>query len=273
MRQVGVISGHRALAVAAAFGAAWLLLGSGGCAHELTPAAKALLESGYTALDAGENQLVVERMDAFLASNARSRRVAEGYYLRGVARGNLGQSEAARADLEQAIEAASQRDVLAGALVAMGDLDFQAGGYESAAMNYARALGQIDRGQKPSDRAHFMLGDSLQRLGQWQAADPHFDRVIFYFGDSPLGQEAQRRTHCTAWTVFVGSWPQRSQAQRQQERLTEAGIGGVAVTARQRQGQLEFAVSAGRFARFADALGALGAVAAVEPEARIEAAR
>jgi tetratricopeptide (TPR) repeat protein len=244
----------------------------GGCTPTLTPEARALFESGRAAHRAGEPELTIQRMDEFLAANGRSREAAEGYMLRGQAFSRLGRLDQAVDDLSKAAEDAETPDLRAGANIALGDALFSGGDWQAAELAYGQALGDIERGTRPSDYAHYRLGVTLQRMGRFGEADPHLDRVIFYFGDGGYAAEAARRTHATAWTLREGLYDDRAAAEMRREQLTAAGVDGVEVLA-VLEDELKFAVQAGRFGTWQEAAAALEAVGQAAPDARIVVAR
>lgn len=230
-----------------------------GCNGPLSPQAQQMLQNGYDAYQAGNDQQAVEALDSFLADNARSSRADEAYYIRGLARQRQQDPQAAKNDLNAAIAATENKDLRGKSLVALGEIAFEEGDLAVAESTYRQALVDIEPGQPPSDHAHYRLGTVLQRQGRWDEADVQFDRVVHYFGGTRLGQLAGRRTHCTAWAIQTGAFNDRDRAEAAEAMLREQSIDAEARTILH-EAQPLFVVQVGRYATYDQALAALPGV-------------
>ncbi len=242
------------------------VIASMSCTGPLSPEAKQLLQDGYTLYEAGDDAAAIEKLDSFLRENAKSSRAGEAYYLRGLAKHRRKDLSGAKADLNSAVARAENKELLVKALLAMGELAYQTDDMALAENMYRQALGEIKRGQKPSDQAHYRLGCVLQRQGRWAEADLQFDRVVYLFEGSKLAQLAGRRVRCTAWTIQVGAFKRKDRAASAGKRLREEKI-PVIHKAILYDGRPLFVVQMGRFATYEQAMAELPAIQDHTPDA------
>ncbi len=243
-----------------------------GCQESLSPQARQLLQNGYAASAAGNPQGVVSSMDAFLYDHARSSQADEAFYLRGLAKYQLGDRVGARADLEAALSRTDKNEIRGKAALALGDLAWDRDDMPTAADMYRVVLENTDRSAPPTDHAGYRLGCVLQRLGRWEEADLQFSRVIELFSGSELAARSSRRIHGRAWTVQVGAFESKSSAEAVLGELADGGVQAAAVPLTG-QGKLTFVVQAGRYATFEQATAALLSVKKVKPDAFVTATR
>jgi len=243
-----------------------------GCGGPLSPQARQLLRAGYDVFEKGDYAAAIEKLSTFLRDNAGSSRADEAYYLRGLAKRRTDDPGGAKDDLNSAIAATQNKELRAKALVALGDLAYEGDDMALAENMYRQALADIERGQKPSDHAHYRLGTVLQRQGRWTEADVQFDRVVYLFGDSQLARLAARRTHCTAWTIQAGAYADKRRADLAAKRLRDKKLPAVS-RATLRDGKPLFLVLVGRFASYEQAAAALGRTKERRPDAFIVTTR
>ncbi len=201
-----------------------LLAATLGCDAPLTPQAARLLQSGYDAYHAGENNQTIQTMDAFLLENSRTNRADEAYYLRGLAKRRMNDIDGAKADLNDSLSKSKKPKMQAKALVELGEIAYQGREMTLAENMFRQALENTERGEQPSDRARYRLGCILQIQGRWEEADVHFDRVIYFFNDSELAKLSARRTHATAWTIQTEAFIDSTRAIDQADSLIAAGL-------------------------------------------------
>ncbi len=201
-----------------------LLAATLGCDAPLTPQAARLLQSGYDAYHAGENNQAIQTMDAFLLANSRTNRADEAYYLRALAKRRLNDIDGAKADLNDSLSKSKKPQMQAKAIVELGEIAYQAGEMALAENMFRQALENTERQEQPSDRARYRLGCILQFQGRWEKADVHFDHVIYFFNGSELAKLSARRTHATAWTVRTGAFIDSTRAIAQAESLSAGGL-------------------------------------------------
>lgn len=240
--------------------AAVCILGAvGGCNGPLTAEARELLLSGYAAYERGDDRATVSRMDEFLATNDRSDRSDEAYYLRGLARYRLNDRDGARADLNEAVGRTGHKSLRARAMIALGELAYEGGDMAFAENMYRQALADMDRDDAHAARVRYRLGCILQRQGRWPEADGQFNRLIYQFGDSELATRARRRVHCRTWTVQAGAYGRKAQADTASADLRkhrlEALSQGVTTG-----GRLLFVVQVGRYPTYEQAASTLAGV-------------
>ncbi len=110
---------------------AWGLLAAavGGCAGDLTPAAKQMIKIAQDEYDKGEYRSAIATMDQFIQWNSTFAKAGEGFYIRGMAKEKLKDLEGARADLTKAMEMsqkASDMPLHGKAAAALGDMALNA---------------------------------------------------------------------------------------------------------------------------------------------------
>lgn len=244
-----------------------------GCNGDVSPEARLLLEAAGDAYRAGDNQQAVQKTDAFLKDNSRSRQAGEAYYYRGRARLALGDRAGAAADLNQAAASAQDKAIQADSLLVLGNLALDAGDASSAERLYRQSLEKDEAGRKPSDETLYRLGCLLQKQGRWQEADLQFDRLIYFFDGTDLAAQAGRKVRSTAWTIRTGTYAARADAQQAGAALGLAGPLAAATREVLEDGRLMFAVQAGRFATYDQASAALPGVRARAKDAEVAETR
>jgi tetratricopeptide (TPR) repeat protein len=227
-----------------------------------------LLQEAYTASAGGDDRAAITNAEAFLQQNDRSSRADEAYYLRGLAKYRLGDRTGAQADLSEALGRTQMKELRAKAAVALGDLAWDADDMQRAERMYGLTLNNIEKDQKPADHAHYRLGCVLQRLGRWEDADAHFNRVIYFFSGSELAIRAGRRLNAKDWTIQVGAFEGNSRAEAVARELRDRNLPAVAqpIVA---EGRLTFVVQVGHYPTYEQAAAALGGVRQHKPDAYI----
>ncbi|MFP3936770.1 MAG: tetratricopeptide repeat protein [Phycisphaerae bacterium] len=195
-----------------------------GCAPEMPPQARELLNSGIDAYEAGEHDSARSRMDEFLSQYPRVRGVAEAYYLRGMAYYRQERPDDARRDLRKAVDDADDKHLRGRALVALGNIAYENDEIAAAENYYRDALDDLDGDRPPRDQALYRLGCVLQRQGRWREADTQFNRLIYVFEDSSFASSAERRVHARAWTIQAGAFDERKHADSLAGKLRDDGL-------------------------------------------------
>jgi len=224
-----------------------------GCNGQLSPQAKELLLSSYSAYERGDDRATIRYASMFLKDNARSRRADEAHYLRGLAKYRTKDAAGAKEDLNAALDGTKNQSLRGKALTALGDLAYDADDMALAEQMFRQALAYIEPGKKPGDHAHYRLGCVLQRQGRWRAADLEFDRLIEQYRRSDLVPLASRRTHAGAWTVQAGVYQAKARADK-----AAAALSAHALPARAEpipaEDELRFVVRVGRYPTYAQAV-------------------
>ena len=236
------------------------------CAGQLTSQGRQLLQNGYTASAAGDNKAVISATDSFLRDWPRGDHSDEAYYLRGLAKYNMGNRDGAQADLAEALNRAKSKEVRAKASLALGDLAWDREDIPSAEGFYLKATDNLNRGERPVDHAYYRLGCVLQRLGRWEEADRQFSLLVEQFSGSELAALGGRRMHARDWTIQAGAFERKSRAEavakELQSRGQTASIQPVASDKR-----MVFVVQAGHYPTYEQAMEVLPGVKAIKSEA------
>jgi tetratricopeptide (TPR) repeat protein len=220
----------------------------------------------------GDDSLTVEHTTAVLNETQSGDGATQAYYLRGMARYRQKDFDAAEEDL-QAAHRLSRDDVLAAkAADALGELAYLRGDLVGAAARFQETVERLPKGRPPTDHAHFRLGCILQRQGRWRDADIHFQRIMLLFDGSPLAELARRRALARAWTIQVGSFRKKANADAEAQRYEEFDL-PMTVSPGILDGKPVFLVQLGRWDDHAAAQRALPTVRAVAPEAFVSVTR
>ncbi|MCE5326042.1 MAG: SPOR domain-containing protein [Planctomycetaceae bacterium] len=227
-----------------------------GCTGGLSPQAQSLLSEGDKVYRKGDYKGTIEKMNLFVDQAGSSRRAYEGYYLRGLARLQLGDKAGAKSDLIQAVDRGGSETIMSDALNKLGDLAWEENDMETAAGRYAAALHHVKPGEKPADYSYYQLGSTLQREGKWSEADQQFSKLGFYFPSGELAQKAAARINSRAWTVQAGAYADKSRAQEAAERLKKTGMPAHVEPAMDNK-NVSFVVQVGRYQSHQEVLKAL----------------
>ncbi len=260
-----MISSSRGLVVAVA--AAMSVL-AGGCAEPGQEGARQLLIDAAAAYDGDRSARVIELTDRYLLEHPGAPNQDEALYLRGMSHHRLGQLIHAEADLKRVLIETQKTNLQAFALTQLGEIAFQQGRLEQAEDYCRQAISMAARGVAPSDKAHYRLGCTLQRLGRWGEADVAFGHVMYLFGGSELARLASDRHGGRAWTVRAGTYERREFAKAEAARLRQRGVPAQIDTAVRRD-RLYYRIQAGRYESFDQALRSLSAVRRSQPDAYV----
>ncbi|MCE5277673.1 MAG: SPOR domain-containing protein [Planctomycetaceae bacterium] len=233
-----------------------LPMAASGCASGLSPQAQSLLDEGHKIYRKGDYKGTIEKMNVFIDQVGGSKKAYEGYYLRGLARLQLGDQAGARNDFVAAVDRGGSDPIMADSLNKLGDMAWQENNMDVAGGRYAAALMHVQPGEKPADHSYYQLGSVLQRQGKWSQADQQFSKLGFYFPAGELSQKAAARINSRAWTVQAGLYAQKSQAQQAAERLKKTGMPARVEPAMNNK-TVSFVVQVGRYQSYQEVLKAL----------------
>lgn len=239
----------RLLAFAALAGAALIV----GCAPSQVRDDRAIFESAFTSLEAGQWQRAIDGFSQYLRSNPTTPTRGEVYYYRGEALVHLKRAQEAMADFQRAVGAEATQPILQFARVAIGNLYYEQGNDAKAVEAYAEVLKGPQEGV-PMDMLLLRLGVSLQRMGRWAAADRYLGLVIERYPATLAAAEARRRYKADSFAVQMGAYSTLSAAQQEAERLRAAGYVPRFGTA-SRNGQTLHTVQVGKARTYAEAQG------------------
>jgi tetratricopeptide (TPR) repeat protein len=249
---------------AAVLAACWVSLV--GCDAAVSPQAEQWVRSGADALRRGDNRSAIESADRFLAMYPRAEQSAEAYYIRGVARCRLGQTDPAKADLNAALPLTRRKDLSGLIHMELGNIAYKAGDLGAAEGQFRAVLVDIPAGATPADEAAFLLGCILQRQGKWADADLFFDRVMHLFDGTDLARQAGQRVHAVAWSIQAGAFENPAPAQDLVKRLRGLAL-PVRIDRELRGGRMMHLVRVGTYPTFEAAQADLVKVKAVSSDA------
>ncbi len=223
-----------------------------GCASDAPPAARAELLAGYKAYAAADNDETIRLTDGFLLLHGNSGRGGEAYYLRGLAKDRLCDTQGARADWTESLRHPNTASIRSHAYLALGDIAWQGCDLGGAAWSYGQALRSAGARRTPSQYAGARLASLLQRQGNWRRADQLFSKIVRYFPRSPQAKFAKKRTGMRAWSIQVGAFTKRPNATELAKKLQTWGYTGDVQTSRHGK-KTVYVVRAGRFETHANA--------------------
>ena len=230
------------------------------------------LNDGYQRYAAGDNAGAIRQMDVFLRENPHAQRADEAYYVRGLARYNLRQYDAAKLDLEQTVSQATNPELRAKAALALGDLSYDTGDMTLAENMYRHAISSFKEQNELQAQGYYRLGKVLQRQGRWREADAQFHKAMYYFPSTEPGRRSARLINANAWTIQAGAYSRMPIAAATARRLSAQGLPARAVAVRQDQ-RIQYAVQIGRYGRFEEADAMLAKVRAAQSDAFVTPAR
>lgn len=243
-----------------------------GCGQEISPHLQQELASGTQAYNAGNYGEVIRHANAVLQETHSGQAAAQAWYLRGMARYEQDQLQAAREDLEQALEEADEASLSVKAADALGEIAYRDDDLPTAAGYFQTVLDRGEPTEPPADHAHYRLGSIYQRQSQWEQADLHFQRLIYHFPDSDLAELASQRSGARHWTIQAGSFTERDNAMSASKLFPITGPQPF-VEPFIRDSQRVYLLMVGKWTRYDQAAAALPAVRDVKPDAFLNVVR
>lgn len=244
-----------------------------GCSEEtINPQAKENLDIGLRAYRAGDDRQAIVQADTVLSGGSQESIAMQAYYLRGMAWYRLKDFSKAQRDLEHVDKRSNNVQLRIRAMDSLGEIAYRRDAMLRAESYFEQVIELAERGQKPVDHAHYRLGCVLQRLGKWQEADVHFQRVIFLFEQSKLARQARIRVNGRKWTIQIGSYGRRQNAsvaagpfrKRKIETFIEPAL---------RDGRMTFLLQVGRWEKYEQAVDQLEAARRMKADAFLQVTR
>ena len=161
------------------------------------------------------------------ASALSCRCAAEKYYIRGLAREKAGDIGGAKADWLTCIGSKGCERARGCAMLALGDLCYQAGDVDGAQRRYRQCIALVGPKGEASGQAHYRLGHLLQRQGRWSEATEVFGRLVRQFSRTKLASLVRRRMYGSAWTVQAGAFASKRNADAMVRRLAQQQLAAV----------------------------------------------
>ncbi len=243
-----------------------------GCGQEISPHQQQELASGTEAYNAGNYSQVIRHANAVLQETRSGQAAAQAWYLRGMARYEQDQLQAAREDLQQALDEAHEASLMVKAADALGEIAYRQDDLTAAAGYFQTVLERGEPTQPPADHAHYRLGSIYQRQSQWEQADLHFQRLIYHFPDSELAELASQRSGARHWTIQAGSFTERDNAMSASKLFPITGPRPF-VEPVIRGTDRVYLLMVGKWTRYDQAAAALPAVRDVKPDAFLNVVR
>lgn len=238
----------------------------------LSPQGQSQLASALASYQADDNAAAVRHADAVLTETTRGPGAMQAYYLRGMALYRQKNYDQARGDLEVVVARSDDDALLGRSLDGLGEIAYRQGEDLQAVDDFRRALKHIDETKPPADHTHYRLGCALQRLGRWNEADLHFQRVMYHFPQGELARRSRQRVNARAWTIQAGSFTQRDKAHLAGDRW-KTKPWAVHIEPTLTGGQMVFLLQVGRWTEYDQAIKELPAIRQMQSDAFITVTR
>ncbi|MFQ5492528.1 MAG: tol-pal system YbgF family protein, partial [Phycisphaerae bacterium] len=167
------------------------VLTAGGCDRLPGPAVKQIRE-GHQAYRDRQYDLADRLLSEVIAQHPDAPDVAEAYLVRGLAELKSDKPGRAQADLEAGLGLSDRPELIALIHAQLGNLDYEAGRYESAAAHYGLAADDLPD-LEPTDRVLLRYGISLQRSGQFHEAKQVLASLLLRFDTGPAVADARHK--------------------------------------------------------------------------------
>lgn len=249
------------------------LLVSAGCAGEqIAPETRRKLDAAQADYGVKKYQDVVRYTNEILRNEPRGEGAMQAQYLRGMALYRLKEFAPSREDLQRVYDRTRNADLRIKATDTLGELAYLRGALEEADRLLTEVLDQTPEGERPGDHARFRRGCIRQRQGKWTEADVEFEKVLYQFPNTPTADKARRRARGRSWTIQVGSYDSKSNANAAAPRYRQAGLRTYIEPVMQ-DGKLKFLLQVGRWGQYEIAEGNLPAVRRITSDAFLHVAR
>lgn len=249
------------------------LLMAGGCTGDtIRPETRRTLDAALRAYRADDPRQTIRHANQVLGRETRGEGAMQAYYLRGMALYQLKEYRPAREDLQRVYDHGRNPDLRIKASDTLGELAYLQGELDLAARLFQEVLDQAPDGERPTDHARFRLGCIRQRQGRWAQADVQFEKVLYYFPKTKLARQARERVRGRSWTIQVGSYKTKKNANTAAARFRQANL-RTYVEPVLRDGTLVFLLQVGRWGQFEAAESKLPSVRKLKSDAFPHVAR
>jgi len=223
---------------------------AGGCAPG-QKADRAVFDSGYAALEAGQWDQAVKDFSRYLRMDPDSPNRGEVYYYRGQALVHLKRPDEAKADFLRAIGAGVHEPVDQYARVALGNLYYEEANDVEAVKQYAAVL-RDPHGEVPVPMVLLRTGVALQRLGKWDTGKRYLEYLVAHYPKTGAAGQAARYLQADAFSVQTGAFSSQTTAATQARQVQQAGFPAQLAPV-SRNGRPLMAVQVGRARTYAEA--------------------
>lgn len=249
-----------------------LLVWSGCSGETITPDTRRRLDATRADYRAKKHRDVVRETSEILRNETHGEGAMQAYYLRGMALYRLKEFAPACEDLQRVYDRTRNGDLRIKATDTLGELAYLRGDLSESDRLLGEVLDQTREGERPGDHARFRRGCIRQRRGEWIEADVEFEKVLYQFPNTPIADKARRRARGRSWTIQVGSYDHKSNANAAAPRYRQAGLRTYIVPV-MRDGKLIFQLQVGRWGRYETAESTLPAVRRITSDAFLHVAR
>lgn len=239
-----------------------------GCAH-LPPEARQRLRQAQADYQTGRYDHALAACDEVIRAHPANPATAEAYYLRAQCYLRTDRPDAARPDLERAIQLSRREDLTARAQLALAGIHMDAGDLETACALCQRALPAL--GTTPgTDEWLYRCAQAMIRSGRWKPGRALLARLFTTFRGGPFEEQARRLFAWPrdAFAIQCGSFTDPRNADRLLARLRDHRLEAYREID-EVNGQPRHTVRVGRYPRYDDARRDLPAVRRLVPDAFI----
>lgn len=184
---------------------------------------RAVFDSGYAALEAGQWDQAVKDFSRYLRMDPDSPNRGEVYYYRGQALVHLKRPDEAKADFLRAIGAGVHEPVDQYARIALGNLYYEEANDVEAIKQYAAVL-KNPHSEVPVPLVLLRTGVALQRLGKWDTGKRYLEYLVAHYPKTAVAGQAARYLQADAFSVQTGAFSSRTTAATQARQVQQAGF-------------------------------------------------
>jgi TolA-binding protein len=201
-------------------------------------------EAAYLSQDYGS---AVRGYSNFIEKNPFGAGIPDAFYWRGMAYLELKDYSRAAADLQKAVDSASDETLRAQALFHLGQAAGLRGDFATAETAYKRVLKRY-AASFPQDEVLYLLGLSCLRQGRWDEANDYFRTLVRNFPRSARRALAEEKlaNKDRFFSVQVGAFTSWQGAEAKQRELRASGMDSFIRTV-VRRGSTYYCVRTGRF--------------------------
>lgn len=223
-----------------------------GCAS-LPADAVRRIEQAQTHYDGNRFVASTRALSLVISNYPETKGVDTAYYLRGMCQYREHREDAARADFELALRHSTGADITARASAQLGHIAYQRKAFEAANRSYAQAVESAGDGAF-MDQVYYRYGDSLQKVGRWEAGRKVLPKVWSLYPSSTLVGYAKMKF---GWpheyhSIQCGAFDRSDLAQQMANDLRRRGFEASAEVNLRGQ-RVKHVVHVGRYRVFKDA--------------------
>ena len=196
----------------------------------------------------------------------------QAIYIRGLSYAKKGMLSDAKRDFQEVATYTNSDSLSLKALDALGEMQYQLGEIPQAIDSFIKVIDYCPaEAVKPIDHARYRLAKCYQRQGKWSDANAQLYKLCYDFPNSKYAQKAKPQAGSSAWTIRMGSFRNRKNANKQSLELSK--YFKTYCKTDLKDGKPIYYLQVGRYDNYKAALARLGAVKKIKRDAFIQVTR